>query len=349
MSRVLIHIGAHKTGTTYLQQVLARLRPALRSRGVVFPEKWSDSVDQPGHRGLYDALNAERIDAARRDIAELLADGAERIVISAEDLGYLSESSVATLRAMFGEESVSIVYYCRRWSGLLPSVWQERVKHGATETLPQFVSAALASASQLSFVDFDRVLARWRQAFGRDAIHLVSYDAVIGSNSDIAAHFVHTFLPEVGAALGGVADILGTQPNRSMTPLEVEAVRALNALHGAGGGVAGAAVREWITQGGNALVPEALLSAMARHTQQLELSDAMHGLEGLHAALAAKYRDRLVQPVPSRGLFEPSINRVAWIAPDYTREPTTRDALVALYDRFLLDSGLPPRTWAVST
>ena len=34
-SRAIVHIGAHKTGTTYLQRVFYALRPVLRDAGVV--------------------------------------------------------------------------------------------------------------------------------------------------------------------------------------------------------------------------------------------------------------------------------------------------------------------------
>ena len=36
-SRVVLHVGLPKTGTTYLQEVLARHRDALREAGVLYP------------------------------------------------------------------------------------------------------------------------------------------------------------------------------------------------------------------------------------------------------------------------------------------------------------------------
>ncbi|MBA2774812.1 MAG: hypothetical protein H0U36_12330, partial [Nocardioidaceae bacterium] len=37
MKRVFFHIGAPKTGTTYLQNVLFQNRPALKAAGVLYP------------------------------------------------------------------------------------------------------------------------------------------------------------------------------------------------------------------------------------------------------------------------------------------------------------------------
>ncbi len=56
MPRFTLHIGAHKTGTTYLQRVFHALRPALETAGIVFPSFWSQSDDQPELERLHQQL-----------------------------------------------------------------------------------------------------------------------------------------------------------------------------------------------------------------------------------------------------------------------------------------------------
>ena len=99
MRNAIVHIGAHKTGTTYLQLVFQ----GLRQHGLCFPEVWSQSPDQPGHRKLFEALASDgpvpNID---------LTDGP--VLISSEDLCYLRGAQVGRLRAALGDASVRIVF-----------------------------------------------------------------------------------------------------------------------------------------------------------------------------------------------------------------------------------------------
>ncbi|MDQ3275989.1 MAG: hypothetical protein M3Q39_13435, partial [Actinomycetota bacterium] len=56
--RVYVHVGPHKTGTTFLQEVLKNNKPALASNGVLFPgERYARQAEAvldllPGSKGL---------------------------------------------------------------------------------------------------------------------------------------------------------------------------------------------------------------------------------------------------------------------------------------------------------
>jgi len=52
MTQFVIHVGPHKTGTTYLQEAFAHLRPYLAERGVHYPSLWGGVA----HYQLYDEL-----------------------------------------------------------------------------------------------------------------------------------------------------------------------------------------------------------------------------------------------------------------------------------------------------
>ena len=59
MARVVLHIGAPKTGTSFVQSVLSNNRGLLAERGVLWPGKaWSDQV-----RAVEDLRDAARDDA----------------------------------------------------------------------------------------------------------------------------------------------------------------------------------------------------------------------------------------------------------------------------------------------
>ena len=73
MRRAIVHIGTPRTGTTTLQHILTRLRPALAGAGVLYPDLTPSSATVPhlSHQYLGEALDGRR---PRRDRAELLAD-----------------------------------------------------------------------------------------------------------------------------------------------------------------------------------------------------------------------------------------------------------------------------------
>ena len=324
MRRTILHIGPHKTGTTYLQRVFRAMRPALETVGVAFPTCWSLSDDQPGHQKLCDALTAESLDAIRADYGSI---DTETVLISAEDLSYLSESQLLQLRTIFGDATV--VFYCRRWSEILPSVWQERIKHGFTETFPQFMAEVANDPLRLDFVDFGRVLDRFDMAFGKDRIHIVPYSNLTDAGEDIADHFVDTFLRQPTLRLP--ENIRGIQPNRSLHPAETEVVRTLNAMHAAAGGERGAAIRDWFLREGHAHGAAELLDAVARTCQSLRLSDSEPILAELHERLWLSYGDRVVAPRYEGRFFAPRTRDIPYAQP--------LPALTALYEAFRASIG----------
>lgn len=104
MSRaILLHIGMHKCGSTYLQQVLLRNRAALASAGIAYPH------DGSGHPG--NAAGIEAVEAAR---LEALFGPHMRLALSFEDLITLGAKARPFARAAraLGAE-VQIVAFTR--------------------------------------------------------------------------------------------------------------------------------------------------------------------------------------------------------------------------------------------
>ncbi len=312
MRRVVLHIGPHKTGTTYLQRVFQALRPALAADGIAFPAGWSQSDDQPGHVKLYEALNAGDVANPKTAFDAIAADD---VLISAEDLSYLHESQLVQLRTVLGDAAVRVVFYSRRWSEILPSVWQERIKHGFSETLTQFLTAATRNPGGLDFIDSGRILDRYATVFGRENIRIVSYSALTDTGTDIAEHFLSSFLPRLRTPATQAGAVLGSRPNRSLLPAEIEVVRALNAMHIAAGGTPGVAIRHWFLREGHRHGAAALLAAVGRTVQAVRLADARPELDALHRRLWASYGDARVPPGPADGFFVPLVRDIPCAPP----------------------------------
>ena len=118
MPRYVIHIGPHKTGTTYLQVLFRQLAPQLRQRGIFYPLEWVGD-HSPGHVRLVQRLRAGQDEVLADEFDALHASAYEIVLISAEDLSILPRESVALLKSYLREQPVSILFYFRGWLGLL--------------------------------------------------------------------------------------------------------------------------------------------------------------------------------------------------------------------------------------
>ncbi|HEU4512069.1 MAG TPA: hypothetical protein VFR87_03090 [Nocardioidaceae bacterium] len=143
---VLLHIGAMKTGTTYLQQVMIRNKDVLASHGLLFPgESWSDQVraahDLVGHHrergvrqraaGAWDAVTAEM----------LAWDGAAS-VLSVEFLSFAGPRVAQRAVESLAGAEVHVVLTVRDTAEVLPGLWQTHCANGGTASWPGFARSA---------------------------------------------------------------------------------------------------------------------------------------------------------------------------------------------------------------
>lgn len=334
MPHYVIHIGAHKTGTTYLQLVFQALRPALRKAGILFPALWRESEEQPGNHQLYKHLAAGEVDSLRPAFAGFAESDVTQVLLSTENLTYLPEAGVRALRSLMGNEPAKIVYYCRRWSDVLPSVWQERIKHGFSETFPRFVAEALPRAESIYFIGFANVLDRFANVFGHESIQIGSYDGIGAAETDLAVHFFQTFFPGIPALADANHGLRGTRPNSSLSPVRIEIVRALNIVHHAQTGTRGPGVREWFLRDGLRYDLSPLISAIEAHLTTERISDSTDALQRLHERIWSRYGRSVVPPCPEGRFFAPAIRDATYADPRYLSSPANQQMILALYQAY---------------
>ncbi len=183
MSRtVYLHVGAPKTGTTYLQDRLTLNSRALAGHDVHFPSRHAladpqlsqfraaiDLLGQdwggpPGHaKGAWDALV--------RRIRRL--DGT--VVISHETLGPATPDQVRrALRDLSGSE-VHVVYSVRDLGRQVPAAWQESIKLGRTWTYRRFQRRMVRGLPWFAAAfDLPSVLATWGADLPPERVHVVT-------------------------------------------------------------------------------------------------------------------------------------------------------------------------------
>lgn len=189
--RVLLHVGAPKTGTSFVQDTLFTHRDALRRRGILYPADRHDAhflaaldlMELP-----WGGLEREAGGAWDRLAAQVRAWPGTAI-ISHEIFGTASRVQVARALASLGAEGgdgagaaeIHIVFSVRDLVRQIPAEWQENVKHRRTKNYARFLED-LADPSRSAEVaqwfwgvqEVPEVLDRWAESIPRERVHLVT-------------------------------------------------------------------------------------------------------------------------------------------------------------------------------
>ncbi len=315
MTRFVVHIGPHKTGTTYLQETLAALRGTLAERGISIPSVWDAAPGSPSHMQIAWAIRRGSVAAVQAQMRDILARRPEAVVISCEAFSRFDPGQVQQLRRLLGEAPAQVVYYVRRPPERLPSLWQETVKHGHAMTLPDFIAGELRQ--QDAFAEWDTaVLDRFSAVFGPERVKIVSYSHLEDKGIDIARHFLANFVDPGDFALPSIG-----RPNGSLAAADIELIRALNAINARRGGETSAALRDWFLARKDALIPPSLPELMRANMGRIRLDERIPPLALPSRRVLDRYGASLVPPWTHDTLHAPRIIDAPFIQPGYLADP----------------------------
>lgn len=233
---VYVHIGAPKTGTTFLQGLLSRNREKLAQDGVALPgDGFSDhfratqdlrgqpkeaTSRTPSWSGEWAALARQ----ARRTRAS-------RVVISCEMLAAVSAERAQRAVASLEPAQVHVVYTARDLATLLPAAYQEHVKHRYARDFDAWLADVLDGGPGAGpgrwfwrVHDSGQVLRRWSTAVPPQRVHVLTMPQT-GSSPDL---LWRRFASLIGVDPARV-DASAARPNASLGRAEVELLRRLNA------------------------------------------------------------------------------------------------------------------------
>ncbi|NHC24646.1 hypothetical protein G6553_15890 [Nocardioides sp. IC4_145] len=241
--RVVLHVGLPKTGTTYLQSLLATHRDALRAGGVLHP------FLRPGamfHAAVELRGSAAKFGLAESEVAGTWAALCERarahdgpVLLGHEVLaGATPEQVAATLAPLDGHE-VDVVVTARDLGRQATAHWQEEVKLGDTRSFAAFEAGELradtgrdagpdAGGVRPHFwhaQDWSWALQRWSTAVPAARVHLVVCPGPGREPAELWRRFA------AAARLDpGLVDAEAVAPaNPSLGRSEVALLRAVNA------------------------------------------------------------------------------------------------------------------------
>ena len=132
--RVFLHIGAPKTGTTYLQALVRKNRLALHDAGIFLPagrQSGQFLLGQELRKEMPQLTTATPQHSALLDraLARFDRSGCETMLMTSEELASMTAPQIEHARQRFAPHEVHVIYGVRDFAGLLTSSWQERVKN----------------------------------------------------------------------------------------------------------------------------------------------------------------------------------------------------------------------------
>lgn len=175
---VYFHIGAPKTGTTYLQAVMAQNREVLQEQGVLYADGRypGDRVHATELARGHDHSANPRAEGAWRRIVRQVQGWDGDAVISHEFFGACTESQARALVEDLTPAQVHVVFTTRDYVRQATAAWQERLKYGRAVRLSEFTLDERNGTPMWSWRTLDAVavLARWSAGLDPADVHVVT-------------------------------------------------------------------------------------------------------------------------------------------------------------------------------
>lgn len=193
---LVLHVGPHKTATTWLQSNFHRNARALEKAGWLYP--MTGERVRIAHHDLSD--NAKDIlDPQSRKVA-LLTRVAERaragnlnVLLSSEGFRHWTPSQIKALQKIFAPHEIRIVYCLRDPVSLLYSFWAQGVKTGSSASLPEFYARQKSQGKKSRVFNPLREIGRFTRA-ARGNLTVLLYDEIRKSGRDIFDVFAQDIL-----------------------------------------------------------------------------------------------------------------------------------------------------------
>ena len=325
--RVIFHIGPHKTGTTYMQRRLFQLRSRLARHAITYhmpnrahlPLLEPVRVEGPAmqHSDIATRLTPALLGAFTDEVAEIRDSSQVCLVISSEALAKLSAEQLAPLKEIFARDQVEVYAYCRRWSDRLPSHWWQLVSTGLTTPFPQWLAGILKQGVTNRIVNESVLWQRWANLFGREAVHVLSYDALRMARVDIADDFLNARL-----RWGGKFMVPPRRKDMRTMPsaLEMEVIRTLS-VHAAAQGVAiSYKMRNDILDRLREADFQPLRNIAAGNLQTMRIDD-MDPVFAESLQAMKSWEDRLMTSALSPSILLPRVSQFRFVPPEALQQP----------------------------
>lgn len=232
--RVYLHIGAPKTGTTYLQDRLFLNARSLAKHDVHFPSRSTFVSASLFHfRAALDALDqdwggpAGHADGSWDALVRRVKRRSGSVVISHEIFAPARADHVARIKRDLEGSELHVVYTVRDLARAVPASWQESVKQGRDWSYRRYLARVQKGRTWFArALDLPKVLTVWGAGLPPERVHVVTVPQqreVAVPDDDLWARFCRA----IGAdPAWGPED--SSRMNESLGIAEVQLLRRLN-------------------------------------------------------------------------------------------------------------------------
>ena len=205
--RLILHIGANKTGTSAIQNYMLRNREYLLERGLLWPQTGLVGV---AHYGLaswlgfsheLDRLGESELAKARHSFREeVKQSGAETVLVSCEH--FMLDRDVGPVRAFFDGFEVEVIVVLRRHDSWWPSLWAQAIKTVANPPWGRSFESyyAFQAGGSGQHLGFRRLIETWEAQFP-GAVRAIPYEQVQMPQGVVPAFLAQAGLEHASAAL----------------------------------------------------------------------------------------------------------------------------------------------------
>ena len=182
--RVVLHIGAMKSGTSFIQNVLHRNRAVLADHGILFAcERWRHQV--LAVHELIDHGGPEQPpfppDGYWCRMVESINQWPGTAIVSMEFLAPRQRPKIEIIKEAFADSDIQVVLTARDLARSLPAMWTESMQNRGVKTWDEFLDAVRneeegEKAGQWFWRNqrISRISERWSEAVGREHFTLVT-------------------------------------------------------------------------------------------------------------------------------------------------------------------------------
>lgn len=197
--QVYFHVGAPKTGTTFLQRIMWQNRDALRAAGVLYPGDTFGAHVQAAFdlRGTgFEGPDPHAV-GRWREFVDAARVWSGPVVISQELFSPADPVHIDAAMADLDFADVHLVYTARELSRQIPAAWQEDLKNRFTVRFDEFVlqlrepdrSDHRLGQMFWRMQDAVEVLARWSRSVPPEQVHVVTVPPPGGAPDELWRRF----------------------------------------------------------------------------------------------------------------------------------------------------------------
>ena len=228
---IFLHIGAMKTGTTFLQALMIANKDNLAAAGYCFPgRRWHEQ-----DKATRDVLGMDRDDPAMRASTEgmwdtlaheMLTHPGRASIFSMEFLSFASRTQAARIVDSLSAAEVHIILTVRDAVGAIPAQWQTHSRNRGKASWPAYARSARRSARLGRFARGEgarifqkgqgvpRMLRAWGSAVPPERLHVITvpppgsdpsllwqrFAGVVGLDPAVCTHSAGRTNPSLGLA-----------------------------------------------------------------------------------------------------------------------------------------------------